>query len=186
MTRILIWMLCLAWVNRGLFGAEPARPANEYEIKTAFVYNIAKLVEWPSGTWSSTNAPVRFGFIGAEPTAPFIKQAFANRYVQDRPVEAVQIKRVMDAASCHVVFVGREETRRLPEIFDAVKDRPVLVIGDEAEAGTKGVAIHFVTVEERVRFVVHMKEAQKRGFVVSSKLIRLALPEDKPTKEGDK
>lgn len=186
MTRLLIRLLCVAWATGGLAVAQQVSPANEYEVKTAFVYNIAKLVEWPAHAWSSTNAPVRFGFVGDEPTATFIKDAFADRYVQDRKVEAFQIKNSADVATCHVLFVHRDESRRLPKILEALKGRPVLVIGDSEESGAHGVAIHFVTVDGKVRFVVHRKEAEEHGLVISSKLIRLAVPAKNETKEGDR
>ena len=51
-------LLCFLLPLLCLGGEEPRRVL-EYELKAAFLYNIAKFVEWPQNTFASSKDPIR-------------------------------------------------------------------------------------------------------------------------------
>ncbi len=161
--------------------------AHEYEVKTAFVYNMAKLVEWPADTWHSPGEPIRFGFLGEQPSRTLIKKSFTNRTAQGRPVEAYVVATVEEMRQCHVLFVHRDEYHRLPIVARAIRGRPVLLVTDTAVPEPAALlpisprpkpVVHFVVVDGKVRFQINPEAAREAGLVISSKLLRLSWPVD--------
>src|SRR4030065_1773417 len=62
---IAIILLCLA---AGCIAASTAQSQeSEYMIKAAFLYNFAKFVDWPDGSFMDDLSPIRLFIIGADP-----------------------------------------------------------------------------------------------------------------------
>ena len=56
----------------------------------------------------------------------------------------------------------------------AVRDQPVLVVGESKTAEDAGAHITFVVEDNRVKFDVNDEAAARAGLTISSKLLRVA------------
>ena len=51
-----------------VLAARAGEPAfDEYQVKAAFLYNFAKFVEWPPGTFANSNDPIGICIVGQNP-----------------------------------------------------------------------------------------------------------------------
>ena len=92
-------------------------PANEAQVKAAFVYNFLKFVDWPADVFAGPQDSLVVGILGAGPTADA-----AARFLDGKPVNGrgVAIRRMSGEGArpwVHAVFVGTADTGRARRIL---------------------------------------------------------------------
>lgn len=174
-------LLAVAAILAGSLGWQglPARAADEPEtlehrVKAAFLYKFAGYVEWPEASFTRPDTPVTIAVIGAEPLAAELVQAVTGRTVNDRPLTVKRLKAGESLSGVHVLFVGRGETARLPQLAQTAQPRSILIVTESEGALTQGSVINFIVADRRVRFEVSLESAEKSKLKLSSRLLAVA------------
>ena len=149
-------------------------PANEAQVKAAFVYNFLKFVDWPADVFAGPQDSLVVGIIGAGPTADA-----AARLLDGKPVNgrAVAIRRMTGEGArpwVHAVFVGTADSSRAHRILDSMAGEPVLSIGESPDFAAELGVIGLLVEAQKVRFEINTEAAEKAGLRISSKLLALA------------
>ena len=146
---------------------------DEYQIKGAFLFNFAQFTDWPSGAFSSSDAPFVIGFLGGDPFGKFMEEMVRGETVEKRPILLKRFTRVEDVESVHLLFIHRdfELSRQQIKKLNAAN---VFTIGDTPGFAEKGGIINFFKENNKVRFEVNLEAARTANLVMSSKLLRLA------------
>lgn len=163
----------LAAAAPGGRAAAQGRQAQEYEVKAAYLYNFAKFVDWPGWAFPDEDAPVVLGVLGENPFGGAL-DALAGKAVKGRPLAVRRARRLDDLGPVHVLFIADSERARLPVIFEALRGRPVLTVGEMPGFARQGGMINLISAEGSVRFEINRGETLRAGLEVSSKLLRLA------------
>ncbi|MBN2398545.1 MAG: YfiR family protein [Deltaproteobacteria bacterium] len=159
------------------FGAVeiPAQPMDEYRVKAAFVLNFVRFTQWPDESFAGADAPCRLCVAG-DRTLESAFRALEGKKVGARLLHVRFVRKADDCEGCNAVFVGRDIDRSsLPNIFMAVKDRPVLTIGETEEFIRRGGMIRFFVQEGRLRFEIDPKKVWQQHIKLSSRLLNLAV-----------
>lgn len=156
-----------------LAGAAGAQPS-ENEVKAAFLFSFTKFVEWPEHLLGSAQAPFAFCLLGESPLGEPLEEAVRGKQVRGRPAVVRRAADLADLGGCRILFVGRSEAGRVSEVVAALRDRPVLTVGDHAGFVGAGGMIEFVLRERRVRFRIDQSAAARAGLAISAKLLGLA------------
>jgi hypothetical protein len=159
------------WLAPALAANEIAAP--EYKVKAAFLYNFAKLTEWPSNTFASAQSPFIIGVLGSDPFGKTLDEVVAGRKVHDHPIFLKRFESRRDATNCHLLFVSASERSRNPAILSKLKNQPVLTIGETEGFARQGGVIELVKGEENIRFEINPEAAERSQLKLSSKLLRL-------------
>ena len=169
-------MLLLALLG----GSSVARAgaASEYDMKAAYLFNFAKFINWPEGSFAKEDQPIQICVLGRDDFGDALGRVSRGRTVQGR---AVEIKKLAgggasdaQARSCNILFVSRSESGREADLLSVVGERPVVTVG-EVEGFTEiGGVFNYVAEGSRVRFELNRKSAASKGLSVSSRLVRLA------------
>jgi len=146
----------------------------EHRVKAAFLYKFAGYVEWPEASFTQPDTPVTIAVIGAEPLAAELVQAVTGRTVNDRPLTVKRLKAGESLAGVHVLFIGRSESARLPQLAQTAQPRSILTVTESEGALTQGSVINFIVTDRRVRFEVSLESAEKSGLRLSSRLLAVA------------
>jgi len=154
--------------------AARAQQATEASVKAALVYKFASYVEWPPQAFAMPEAPLVIGILGAEDVAADLEPLTRGRTVHNRPVAVSRVKDAEGITGCHVVFVGRRESARLPAIARAARAKSVLLISDTERGLENGSVINFVQVDDRVGFEVSVDAAERSNLRVSSRMLAVA------------
>lgn len=173
----------------------------EYQVKAAFIYNFMKFTEWPpekmenGGGNDSSPPPMQIGIVGENPFGKAF-EPLMDKKIKDRPLKlifvpgmAAYVKKVSDKQAaveqywneqgetirgCHVLFYCNSEKNWLAEHLLQVQTFPILTVGEtEGFLQVKGI-IAFVKEENKVRFEIHLTQAEKQGLKISSQLLKLA------------
>ena len=147
---------------------------NEYQVKAAFLYNFARFVEWPAGTFASASSSFKFCVFGKDPFGKSLEEALAGKRIAEHRVELVRARKISELEGCQVVFVSASDSVRPFDVVAGLKSRNVLLVGEEEDFASAGGTIQFFLQDNRVRFVINPDAASRAGLKVSSKLLALA------------
>lgn len=151
-----------------------SKAASEYEVKAAFLYNFAKFVEWPPGTFSDPKQPVCICVLGQDPFGHVLDDALPGKAIGARRVLLGRALQVDALAGCQIVFLSAAEGVRLKAVLARMRGRHVLLVGESEGFASAGGTIQFVLDQSRVRFVINPDAADRAGLKINSKLLALA------------
>jgi hypothetical protein len=155
-----------------LLGFSPARalsaPAEEYEVKAAFIYNFAKFVDWPA----SVGSKLRLCVVGKSPFGSALDD-IKGRMVKERKLEVLQLDSASSLADCQMLFVSASEERNLDRIVARTRATDTLLISDSEGFARRGIMINLYVEEGKIRFEINLSAVRRSGLSVSSKLLSL-------------
>jgi hypothetical protein len=151
-----------------------AQPTPEYQVKAAFLFNFTQFIEWPSHAFRTPDAPLIIGVLGNDPFGPYLDEMVAGEAAGGHPLIVQRFDRVADVKGCHILFISPKDRDQLREIFNALKEQPVLTVGDGANFASTGGMILFYTEENRIRIRINLDVAKEVQLNISSKLLRMA------------
>jgi hypothetical protein len=161
----------------GLTGSAAAQDvtdsgASEHLTKARYIYNFAKLVEWPASAARSGQALV-IGVLGNDPFAAVLERVVQGKKIDDR---ALTVKRLTTPAECgcQILFVADSENGRIDEITRLQSSASVLTISEAPDFARRGGIIALILEDSRVRFLVNVDAASQASLTISSRLLTLA------------
>lgn len=154
--------------------ADDAVPFREYDVKAVFLFNFAQFVEWPDVRAAATNMPFVIGVLGEDPFGAILDQTVSGEHVRGRPLEVHRYLRIEDVKGCDLLFVSRSERGRLADIVRRLSGQGILTVGDTEPFGRLGGIITFRTSKSRVQLQINAAAAEREGFRISAKLLKVA------------
>lgn len=142
----------------------------EYEVKAAFLYNFARFTDWPT---SDEESPFTFCILGTDPFGKAIDD-LEKKTIRGRQIQINRNQRFSKLINCQVLFISISKERKISKIFKAISNLPVLTISEMDNFVAKGGIIQFLIEEEKVRFKINQKAAEKVGLKISSNLLKLS------------
>lgn len=168
--RVAVLFLCLLFSFK-ILGQEPAQ---EYQIKAAFLFNFAKFVEWPPDAFPNANSPIIIGVLGKNVFGHYLADTIQGKTVQNRPFVFKELKSASDAVHCHILFVSPSMSDDFPEIIKDLHNASVLTVSENDQFLKAGGMINFIIEDNKVHFQINDAAAKAAGLNISSKLLSLA------------
>ena len=157
---------------------------DESQIKATFLFHFTQFVTWPDTSFASTNSPIVMGLVGKDPFNGILEEVIRGEAVRGRKLECRRLEPGAGLRECHLLFISRSETARLPEILSNLHGATVLVVGDVDGFCQSGGMMNLVTEANRVAVELNPAAAKRAGLKVDSRLQRLArlIEEKRPRK----
>lgn len=140
-------------------------------IKAAFVYNFAKFVEWPEGTFPDPRSPLDLCVSG--PGLAGHLQRLEGREAQGHPIRVRNLGLHDSPSDCHILLLETGPGERA-QMLQAVGGKAVLTIADSGDFPREGGMIGLFVAANRVQFAVNLGAAQGAGLKLSSRMLQLA------------
>jgi hypothetical protein len=148
--------------------------SSEYLIKAGFIYNFAKLVEWPANAFGSSTSAIVIGVLGDDSVARIIEDAVSGKKMEGRPFTVKRLKWTKDfTCGCQMLFITARESSHIDEIV-ARRTSSVLTISEMPGFAKQGVMFNFILENSQIRFEANVEAARHAGLNVSSRLLSLA------------
>jgi hypothetical protein len=147
---------------------------DEYQVKAAFLYNFAKFVEWPPGTFANSTDPIGICIVGQNPFGSTLEYMVQGKKVGDRTFAVRRLPDTQQAGQCQILFIGVTEWKRTRSLLDAAKSTGILTVGESDDFTALGGIINFRLDGPRVRIQVDLQMAEHARLRISSKLLSLA------------
>ncbi len=146
----------------------------EYAVKAAFIYNFAKYVEWPKNTFHDEKQPLVIGILGEDPFGSFM-DVIGDKTAQGRGILIKRMTRLREVEKCHILYISPSERDRLEQILGHLGDEALLSVSDMRGFIKGGGMIHLMLHQNKIRFAINPRAAERTGLHISSRLLELAL-----------
>ena len=140
-------------------------------IKAAYIYNFAKLIDWPSENKSGNFIIGVYG--NSNVYAELIKK-YSSKRIGTQDIEIKKLSESPQVGNVHVLFISQSSVGDLDAILDNIGVDPVLVITESEGTLGKGAVINFLVSNNNLKFELNLKEANNRQLIVGSRLKDLA------------
>jgi len=174
MIRWILLSSALVAILHGSARAQSDTSELERRVKAAYLYKFAGYVEWPDSLFPDPTTPVRIAVLGDDKLRDELATMVLGHTVNGRAVVVSGYSEEDSLEGVHVLYVGRQETSRLPRLKDDARKRSVLLVSEGDDAIDKGSVIAFVLSRRRVRFDISVACATKSGLTLSSRLLSVA------------
>lgn len=161
---------CLAVV---LAGAGSPDEILDLQAKASFLYNLAKFVEWPK-QGPHRDGSFSFCVAGDDPLYPVLGQSLRGKMMNERALVVQRVKKPLGARHCNVLFIGREENKRLDALLDGARGGGVLTVGDFDAFADHGGMIQLIKDPNRFHFIMNIEAVNRSGLRISARLLQLA------------
>ena len=159
----------MAWTLLAALAAPGSAAQEQVQLKAAFIYRFAQLTQWPP----PPQREFTYCVAGDIPLQEALRVlmlstpggASAHTILMTEPQRAPQ---------CQLLVLGAGVSGDLRRWQEALKDDPVLVLGDSAEAFHNGAVIGLVIDPNGLAFRINQTEARRRGLALSYQMLKLA------------
>jgi hypothetical protein len=168
-------LLCAVLLGSGAWKAAGAQgAADEYQVKAAFLFHFAQLVEWPAGVLNGSNQSIDLCIFDDEPRRRELQDTLEGKPIGKRILRVRVLDQPQNIQGCNIVFLSRDESRRQAVVLRAVHGLPVLTVGETDDFLSNGGMIRFHLEGDKVRFDINVAGADSVHLKISSRLLLLA------------
>ena len=171
-TKLVALTAALAWLMAPFQAASASQ--SEYALKSVFLYNFCRFIDWPDSAFASPNEPFIIGIIGDDPFGPLLNEAIEGEKYHNRPIRIDHFRTPGDIKRCHLLFVSHVGAGRLDPILAAVAGKSVLTVSETEDFLNRGGMITLTAEQNRVRLRINPAALESANLTVSSKLLRVA------------
>ena len=149
--------------------ASTAPRVDEYRLKAALIFAIARFVYWPAETFVAPATPMHVCVFGADPFGPTLDDTFKGHTVGGRPITVRRITNLEPV--CNVLFVSRSERKRMALITDQLRSSAVLTVSEEDGFRSLGGMVELYNEGEKVRFSLNFKAIEAARLKLDARLV---------------
>ena len=152
--------------------ARGAASEPEEKLKTAFIFQFAKYIEWPD---EKDETSFSISLVGSSPMWRFLQELATERRIREKPIELRNAANASELSRSNVVIISADEGDNIPQILRKTRGTHALTVGHGDGLAERGVMINFFISEEgKLRFEINRRAAEAEGLVISSQLLKLA------------
>jgi hypothetical protein len=155
-------------------GGRAQTAAEEYRVKAAFIFHFAQLVDWPPDTAADTDNSLFLCTLGEDPFQGMLEGTVAGKVIGNRVMRIRHLRQAQDMQTCQILFIGRAQSKRIPQLVAGLRNAPILTVGETAGFLDAGGMIRFLLEENKVRFEINVQAAESARLKIGSRLLILA------------
>ena len=150
-----------------------AQPAgDEYQLKAAFLFHFAQLVQWPAGAFDDNRSPLVLCTLEDDAFYDELENTIQGQQIASRTIRVRHVHLTQAARGCNMLFISRSEGKVLP--LAALRNLPVLTVGESDDFLGSGGMIRFRFEQNKIRFDINLGAADSAHLKISSRLLILA------------
>jgi hypothetical protein len=150
----------------GILGIIPVKAQNE-KFKALFIYNFTNYIEWPS----NNEGTFLISVLGNSPIIDELKIISTKKKVGTSTIIVKKISDPSEIGESKICYIPISNKKKVDEISMALKNKPILIITDEA---TSSYGINFIETGQKQAFLVNKTNIEAHGLKVSSTLLSLS------------
>lgn len=142
---------------------------NEADIKTAFIYNFAKFVEWPRSALPADDAlQICADAHSLEGRLGMLQ----GREAQGHIIHIRTLSASDPVTGCNMLVLG--DTPDSGHLIHSLEGRPVLTVSDSPGFAEHGGMIGLFIESNHVQFAVNREVAEQSGLKLSARMLQVA------------
>ncbi len=171
-TKIIVVAVVLAWLIAPFQAASASQ--SEYALKSVFLYNFVRFIDWPDSAFASPTEPLIIGIMGDDPFGSLLNEAIEGEKYHNRPIRIDHFRTPADIKRVHLLFVSHANAGRVEQVLAAVAGKSVVTVSETEDFLNRGGMITLTAEQNRVRLRINPAALHAANLAVSSKLLRVA------------
>ncbi|MFC1569371.1 YfiR family protein [bacterium] len=172
--RCITVLIIILWISNSYSQMGFTIYPTEYQIKAKYLYNFARFVDWPEESFQNPDSPFVIGIIGNDPYGIDLEKTIEGKQIKNRKFMIRHYQNLENLSSCHILFIGVDNRSRRSQIFNKIKNKSILTVGDENNFAKDGGMINFIIKEKRIRFKINRDAVKQSGLKMSTNLFKMA------------
>lgn len=160
----------LMFTGAALMTQAQERP--EHEIHAAMLFNFIKYVQWPD---EGTGGDFVVGVMGEDNVFNTLKTWYDGKPKGSKKYVIKKLTSADEAASCHVVYLGKSKSKEFDNIKTAIAGKPVLTVTDGSGLGQKGSCINFKVIDGKLKWELNQATFTSSNLKVSGQLASMSI-----------
>ncbi|WDE12711.1 YfiR family protein [Thalassomonas haliotis] len=145
---------------------------DSYDLQWRYMENFVKYIHWAK---EQSLADYRVCIVGK---SPFARPSGVLQLKQARLMLVAYENKLPDESEislCHLAYLSKGLEHDLYFfILNELKKWPVLTVSDREQFIQQGGLMQFITVDNKLRFIINGHEAKRKGIIISPALLRLS------------
>jgi len=146
---------------------------NPYKVEAAYLRNFAHYVTWPDDAFPTSSSPWQVAVLGQDPFGEVLEATLQGRTEQGRSFEVVRARRLEDLPSCQILFVAYKDAKQRRAVLSALKDKPILTVGDAPGFLSEGGIIGF-QVDDQVHMSINLDQARAVSLTIQTRMLEVS------------
>lgn len=156
--------LCTGVVLLGFTLPLQAQTASEYQIKSAYLYNFAKMSQWPADALPGPESTLVIGvFGGGDEFVNVLRATLAGKAVNGHGIEVRQLRSPEELKFCHLIFFRASEKNERSTIASLEKGS-ILLVGEDKDFLAQGGMINLVLANGKITYEVNSAALERAGI----------------------
>lgn len=166
--QISIFSILMAMLFVIFTKAHSQSPANDKNVKALFVLNFIRYVNWPD---AKEGEVIKIGITGNSAIKEALQTMIYNR--KENKNYIIETTSLDETNDYRILIVTKEHRLKTEDWVKKYSGKQVLVISEECEKPSSA-AINLINVDNKIRFEINMKGAERGGVSISTKLTDMA------------
>ncbi len=150
----------------------PGQIDTNAKIKSLFIYNFAKYVEWPG---KMKDGDFVIGILGDHPTLHSELSKMAQTKTRgDQSFKIENYKNANEVSKCHILYIEATKSDQLQDVVNHRSGKSTLIVGDGPGLAKQGAGISFYEMQSKQKMEINPDNLEKYNLKVSSQLVALA------------
>lgn len=146
------------------------------KMKSVFIYNFTKYIEWPA-SYRSGNFVI--GVLGKTRVTAYLKQMAKTKRAGNQRIVVKEFSSTDAITRSHIIYIPAKESNKLGAVNAKTNQYSTLVVTEMPGLITKGSTINFQVIAQgssnKLGFELNNNHARQRKLTVSKSLERLAI-----------
>lgn len=153
---------------------ETRQRVDPLDLYAAFITKFPYFVEWPTRQDSNDGKPIRIGILGKDVFTDTTKRSMARQKYNGETLQLEEFQELESIRPVDILFVSDQFASQLEKVIAATKGKRILTVAAIPRFAEKGGMIHFTTENNRVRFIINLRQARQENIRISAHLLRTA------------
>jgi len=156
----------------------------EYQLKAAFIFHFAQLVDWPPEVLEPADRVLTFCIADENALPGLLEGTVQGKRVGSHPLQVRHLLEKDNPRACDLLFIVGQDKRHTAALLKAVNNAPILTVGESDDFIRQGGMIGFCLQENKIRFDINLPAARRADLKISSRLLLLAKSVIGDSKQG--
>jgi|GEM_PF-348760 len=145
-----------------------AESGNEAALKTAFLYNFFKFIQWPDGVIQDS---YRLCTAGNDSLGDSLS-VLESKKINDKPMLIYRDISIKDISQCHMLFISKSKNSQV--MLNSASGMSVVTVSDQPDFTVNGGMIGLVEEDRHLRFEINLTKANAAHIHINASLLKLA------------
>lgn len=143
--------------------ASAQQTPDEYQVKAAYLYNFAKMMQWSAAQRLPDGSDLIIGVLGGdEAFVTALRDILAGKTINGHALEIRRLRSPEDLKFCHLVFFRASE-RNTRDAIEQLGKAGILLVGEDKNFLSEGGMINLVLSKGKITYEVNSAALERAG-----------------------